>query len=219
MGLTDQLFGMSHQAIVEAMFRGKSGTTGGIDARTVRDAGPINIAPSAEGQEFRTPSGRLEFYSGQLAAQGLGLPDWTPDEEDGAQAGRWPLRLLTVPGYFQAHTAYAGVAFLRKREGAPIAILHPDDARSRGLADGQKIKLFNDRGSIGLVLHVSEEIQQGVILVPGQRPDEEAESDTINMLCSARYTDVSDGATSHSTYPEVAAGTDAWWRGPAPSPS
>jgi anaerobic selenocysteine-containing dehydrogenase len=209
MGLKDALFGMSHQAIVEAMFRGKSGTTGGIDARTVRDAGPINIAPSAEGQEFRTPSGRLEFYSEQLAAQGLGLPDWTPDEEDAAQAARWPLRLLTVPGYFQAHTAYAGVAFLRKREGAPIAILHPEDARSRGLAEGQKIKLFNDRGSIGLVLHVSDEIQQGVILVPGQRPDEEAVSGTINMLCSDRYTDIGEGATYQSTWLDVAAWKEA----------
>jgi anaerobic selenocysteine-containing dehydrogenase len=208
MGLKDALFRMSHQEIVETMFRGKSGTTAGIDATTVRDAGPINIAPAAEGQEFRTPSGRLEFYSAQLAAQGLALPDWTPDEEDAAEAARWPLRLLTVPGYFQAHTAYAGVAFLRKREGAPIAILHPDDARSRGLADGQKIKLFNQRGSIGLVLHVSDEIQQGVILVPGQRPDGEAVSGTINMLCSDRYTDMGEGATYQSTWLDVAA-----WKG------
>jgi anaerobic selenocysteine-containing dehydrogenase len=126
-----------------------------------------------------------------------------------AEAARWPLRLLTVPGYFQAHTAYAGVAFLRKREGAPIAILHPDDARSRGLADGQKIKLFNDRGSIGLVLRVSDEIQQGVILVPGQRPDEEAVSGTINMLCSDRYTDIGEGATYQSTWLDVAAWKEA----------
>src|SRR5229473_273716 len=209
MGLKDALFRMSHQEIVEAMFRGKSGTTGGIDARTVRDAGPINIAPAEEGQEFRTPSGRLEFYSEQLAAQGLALPDWTPDEEDVAQAARWPLRLLTVPGYFQAHTAYAGVSFLRKREGAPIAILHPDDARARDLVDGQKIKLFNQRGSIGLVLRVSDEIQPGVVLVPGQRPDHEAVSGTINMLCSDRYTDMGEGATYQSTWLDVAAWKEA----------
>ncbi len=209
MGLKDALFRMSHQEIVEAMFRGKSGTTAGIDARTVRDAGPINIAPAEEGQEFRTPSGRLEFYSEQLAAQGLALPDWTPDEEDVAQAARWPLRLLTVPGYFQAHTAYAGVSFLRKREGAPIAILHPDDARSRDLVDGQKIKLFNQRGSIGLVLRVSDEIQPGVVLVPGQRPDHEAVSGTINMLCSDRYTDMGEGATYQSTWLDVAAWKEA----------
>ncbi len=126
-----------------------------------------------------------------------------------AQAARWPLRLLTVPGYFQAHTAYAGVSFLRKREGAPIAILHPDDARSRDLVDGQKVKLFNQRGSIGLVLRVSDEIQPGVVLVPGQRPDHEAVSGTINMLCSDRYTDMGEGATYQSTWLDVAAWKEA----------
>ena len=205
MGLRDALFRMSHQEIVATMFRGKSGTTAGIDAATLRDAGPINIAPATEGQEFRTPSGKLEFHCAALAAQGLGLPDWQPDAEDAALAARWPLRLLTAPGYFQAHTAYAGVAFLRKREGAPCAILHPDDARARGLADGRKIKLFNDRGSIGLVLRISDEVQPGVVLVPGQRPDDEAVSGTINMLCSDRYTDIGEGATYQSTFLDVAA--------------
>jgi anaerobic selenocysteine-containing dehydrogenase len=205
MGLNDALFGMTHQEILDAMFRGKSGTTAGIDPTTLRDAGPINIAPKAEGQEFRTPSGKLEFYSQALAAEGIPMPDWTPDPEDMAQAARWPLRLLTAPGYFQAHTAYAGVAFLRKREGTPIAILHPDDAALRQLDDGQKIKLFNDRGSIGLVLAVSDEVQPGVVLVPGQRPDEEAVSGTINMLCSDRYTDMGEGATYQSTWLDVAA--------------
>src|SRR5258708_1186652 len=163
MGLKDALFGMSQQEILELMFRGRGGTTAAIDPATLRDAGPINIAPAAEGQEFRTPSGKLEFYSAALNAEGLGLPDWRPDPEDEAEAARWKLRLLTVPGYFQAHTAYAGVPFLRKREGAPIAILHPQDARSRGLAESQKIKLFNDPGSIGLVLHVRHPVQQCVI--------------------------------------------------------
>jgi len=205
MGLKDALFRMSQQEILDLMFRGRGGTTAAIDPATVRDAGPINIAPTAEGQEFRTPSGKLEFYSAALDAEGLGLPDWRPDPEDEAEAARWKLRLLTAPGYFQAHTAYTGVPFLRKREGAPIAILHLDDARSRGLVDGQKIKLFNQRGSIGLVLRVSDEIQPGLVLVPGQRPDHEAVSGTINMLCSDRYTDMGEGATYQSTWLDVAA--------------
>jgi anaerobic selenocysteine-containing dehydrogenase len=209
MGLKDALFRRSQQEIVELMFRGKSGTTAAIDPATVRDAGPINIAPAAEGQEFRTPSGKLEFYAETLAAEGLGLPDWQPDPEDVAQAARWPLRLLTAPGYFQSHTAFSGVEFLRKREGAPIAILHPEDARSRNLGDGQKVKLFNDRGSIGLILQVSDEVQPGVVLVPGQRPDEEAVSGTINMLCSDRYTDIGEGATYQSTWLDVAAWKEA----------
>jgi hypothetical protein len=41
------------------------------------------------------------------------MPDWVPDPVETAEAGKWPLRLLTAPGYFQAHTAFSGVGFLR----------------------------------------------------------------------------------------------------------
>ena len=115
------------------------------------------------------------------------------------------MSLLTAPGYFQSHTTYSAVAFLREREGAPCCILHPDDARTRGLAEGQKVRLFNDRGAVGLVLRVSDEVQPGVVLVPGQRPDDESVSGTVNMLCSDRYTDMGEGATYQSTYLDVAA--------------
>ena len=171
----------------------------------VRSGRPIRLAPQG-GQEFRTPSGRLEFYSEQLAAQGLApMPDWQPDPQEENDAARWPLRLLTAPGYFQSHTAYSGVAFLRRREGPPSCILHPDEARRRGLADGARVRLFNERGAVGLVLKISDEVLPGVVLVPGQRPDGETVSGTVNILCSDRYTDLGDGATYQSTFLDVAA--------------
>jgi len=149
---------------------------------------PINIKHDWNGQPFATPSGKLEFYSEQLAKQGLSpVPDWSEDPIDMAEAAKWPLRLLTAPGYFQAHTAFSGVGFLRNREGKPFCILNPKDAEERGLKDGAEVRLFNDRGTIGLALRVSDEVQPGVVLVPGQRPTRESLSGTINMLCSDRY--------------------------------
>jgi anaerobic selenocysteine-containing dehydrogenase len=100
------------------------------------------------------------------------------------------------------------VAFLKGREGAPSCVLHPDEAKARSLTQGQKVRLFNERGTIGLVLRVSDEIQPGMVLVPGQRPDEEAVSGTINMLCSDRYSDMGEGATYQSTFLDVAAWTN-----------
>jgi len=162
------------------------------------------VAPG--GQEFRTPSGRLEFYSEQMAASGLApMPDWQPDAQEECDAARWPLRLLTAPGYFQAHTAYSGVEFLRRREGPPCCMLHPDEAARRGLADGAEVRLFNERGAVGLVLRVSDEVLPGVVLVPGQRPDSETLEGTINLLCSDRYTDIGEGATYQSTFLDIAA--------------
>ena len=131
------------------------------------------------------------------------MPDWNEDPVEVAEAAKWPLRLLTAPGYFQAHTAFSGVGFLRQREGKPFCVLHPEDAAKRGLKHGDEVRLFNDRGAIGLMLQVSDDIQPGVVLVPGQRPTSEAVSGTINMLCSDRYTDMGEGATYQSTWLDV----------------
>ncbi|HKU97794.1 MAG TPA: molybdopterin-dependent oxidoreductase [Vineibacter sp.] len=205
MGLQDPVFRQSQAEMLAAMVNGGSGAATAVAPADLPTAGPINIAPRG-GQEFRTPSGKLEFYSQALADHGVTpMPDWQQDAEEARDAARWPLRLLTAPGYFQSHTAFSGVSFLRKREGAPFCILHPDDAQARSLKDGQSVRLFNDRAEVGLVVRVSDEVQPGVVLVPGQRPDSEAVSGTINMLCSDRYTDIGEGATYQSTYLDVKA--------------
>jgi anaerobic selenocysteine-containing dehydrogenase len=203
MGLNDPVFHMTQRDILKELFRGATGAMAEYDPATLPEAGPISIGTRA-GQEFRTPSGKLEFYSATMQAQGLSpLPDWQPDPEEAAHDPAYKLQLLTTPGYFQSHTAFSGVKFLRQREGAPCAVLHPLDAEARGLTEGQKVRLVNDRGSVGLLLHVREEVQPGVILVPGQRPDEEAVDGTVNMLCGDGITDMGEGATYQSTWLEV----------------
>ena len=162
------------------------------------------------GQEFRTPSGKLEFYSEQLAAQGLPpMPDWQPDPEEERQRGALAAapvdRARLFPG---AHRLF------RRRVPAPArgaALLHPAPRRGRRRAaspTAQRVRLFNDRGAVGLVLRVSDEVLPGVVLVPGQRPDGETVSGTVNMLCSDRYTDLGDGATYQSTFLDIAAWPD-----------
>ncbi|MFZ5781081.1 MAG: molybdopterin-containing oxidoreductase family protein [Pseudomonadota bacterium] len=208
MGLGDAIFAMPPQQAALELFKGATGpaAAAGADPERLFSGEPIHIAHDRDGQPFKTPSGKLEFHSEQLAAQGLpAMPDWQEDPIEAAEAKKWPLRLLTAPGYFQAHTAFSGVDFLRRREGKPFCVLHPQDAAARGLVQGDAVRLFNDRGEVGLVLQVSDEIQPGVVLVPGQRPTGEAVSGTINMLCSDRYTDMGEGATYQSTWLEVAA--------------
>ncbi len=204
MGLTDRIFTLPPQEAAKELFKGATGPAAQADPGKLFGGEPIHIAHDWQGQPFATPSGKLEFYSEQLAKQGLSpIPDWSEDPIEAADARKWPLRLLTAPGYFQAHTAFSGVAFLRQREGRPFCILHPDDAGKRGLKDGADVRLFNDRGEIGLVLKVSDEVQPGVVLVPGQRPTSETVAGTINMLCSDRYTDMGEGATYQSTFLDV----------------
>ena len=200
MGLTDRVFQAAPADLVAELFLGATGAVAGVDPASLLDGTPVSIGHRG-GQAFATPSGKLEFYSDTLAQQGLPpMPDWHPDPAD---TGNGQLRLLTTPGYFQSHTAFSGNAWLREREGAPHAVLHPDDAAARGLVDGQHVRLSNTRGAVGLVLRVRDEIRPGVVLVPGQRPDGEAIGGTVNMLCADDFTDMGEGATYQSTWLDV----------------
>ncbi len=204
MGVKDRIFTLTPREAAEELFKGATGPAAKADPQKLFAGEPHHIAHDWQGQPFKTPSGKLEFYSEQLARQGVSpVPDWQPDPVEEADARKWPLRLLTAPGYFQAHTAFSGVGFLRKREGQPFCILHPEDAAKRGLKDGDRVRVFNERGEVGLMLKVADEVQPGVLLVPGQRPSSEAVSGTINMLCSDRYTDMGEGATYQSTFLDV----------------
>ncbi len=211
MGLEDEIFRLTPEEILPKFFEGAKGAVAKIDPQRLLDHRAVKAAPEGVGQEFRTKSGKLEIYSAELAAQGVPpMPIWEADPQEEEDAAKWPLRLLTTPGYFQSHTAFSANAFLRKREGEPCCVLHPSDAASRGLKAGERVRLFNDRGEVGLVLKVSEEIREGVVLVPGQRPQAEAIFGTVNNLCSTRLTDIGAGATYQSTLLEVQA-----WEKPA----
>jgi anaerobic selenocysteine-containing dehydrogenase len=204
LGVRDAVFSMGTDELIRALFRGASGPAATVDLDTVTSAGPLKLAPEPAHQIFTTPSGKLEFYSEHLAAQRLpAMPDWVEDPRADEGGRRWPLRLLTAPGYFQSHTAFSGVASLRRRQGSPECVLHPEDAASRGLRDGDGIELFNDRGAVVFRLRVSDETPRGVAFVPGQRPVGEAHAGTINMLVSDRFSDFGDGATYQDTRLEV----------------
>lgn len=200
LGLTDAVFSMDVDGLVRALFRGATGPAATVKLETLRAAGPLKLVPDGGRQRFGTPSGKLEFHSERLASAGLPpMPDWAPDPIEAAEGERWPLRLLTAPGYYQAHTAFAGVPSLRKRQGPPACVLHPDDAAARGLGDGDAVELWNDCGAATFTLRVSDETPPGVVLVPGQRPVGEASAGTINMLCSDRGSDFGEGAVYQST--------------------
>ena len=80
---------------MKQMFVGATGAVAAFDPATLLDGKAVSVA-NRDGQVYRTPSGKLEFYSETLAKQGLPpLPDWRPDP---AHAGSGPLRLLTTPG-------------------------------------------------------------------------------------------------------------------------
>ncbi len=125
-------------------------------------------APFAEGN-FPTPSGKCEFYSESLAKQGIDpLPTYIPPRESVQTAPelakRFPLAIISPPAHNFMNSSFANLPTFLKAEKQPFLEIHPDDAGVRGIKDGDRVKIFNDRGAFTAVARVSEKSRHGVVV-------------------------------------------------------
>ena len=153
-------------------------------------------------ERFRTRSGKLEFDSELLRAQGLpSLPGWRGDPTNSDPA-RYPLRLLTPPGHHFLNASFGSNPDSVKRMGGePRVFVHPDDARRYGVDDGGEVELSNDLGAARLLSRVTEETQPGVVIAEGTWwPWHSRSGRGINALTSSRLTDIGGGSTFHDNY-------------------
>lgn len=124
-----------------------------------------------QGQRLETPSGRIELFSERVAGFGYddcpGHPAWIePREWLGAPlAARYPLHLLSTQPARRLHSQYDVGAHSRqgKRHGREVMRMNPADAAARGLALGDVVRLFNDRGACLAALELSDELLPGVV--------------------------------------------------------
>jgi anaerobic selenocysteine-containing dehydrogenase len=173
MGFTEPCFRESDEQIAARAFTGRD-TTAGYRWDQVREKGwwrlnvPSPYAPFAAGG-FPTPSGRCEFASQQLAAQGQDpLPDYVPPYENPASAPelaqRFPLAIISPPARNYLNSTFVNVRSLRDAEGEPHLEIHPDDAAGRGIVSGDRVIVFNDRGSLQLKARVTDRARPGVVV-------------------------------------------------------
>ena len=124
---------------------------------------PLPDAPFAEGG-FPTPSGKCEFFSAALAAQGLdGLPEVLPNHEPWGSSGAYPLAMISPPARNFLNSTFVNVRSLRDIEGEPRLEIHPEDAAARGIEDGALVCVFNDRGRYHCRADVSTRARPGVV--------------------------------------------------------
>jgi biotin/methionine sulfoxide reductase len=121
-----------------------------------------------------TPSGRIELFSETLRDESNGVQPghaaWLdPEEWLGATlAQTYPLHLLTPQPGRKLHGQLDASAhsMAGKVNGLERVDMHPADAASRAITDGDAVRLFNSRGSCFAVARVTESIVQGVAVLP-----------------------------------------------------
>ena len=176
---------------------------------TVRLSVPEHWTPFAEGG-FPTPSGKCELRSDGLAAEGCDpVAGFVPPRESVQSAPdlaeRYPLALISPPAHHFLNSTFSAQPVFVRREGEAAVTLHPEDARARGIAEGDTVRVFNDRGAFQARARVSDAARRGVVvglsiwwakMCPGGR--------NANAVTGQDLTDMGGGATFYDVLVDVA---------------
>ena len=117
-----------------------------------------------------TPSGKVQIASPTIAGFGYadcpGHPAWLLPTD--APTLAHPLFLLANQPATRLHSQldYGGHSDSSKRRGREVCAIHPDDAQSRNIADGDIVRLFNDRGACLACARVTDSVMPGVVQLP-----------------------------------------------------
>jgi len=140
---------------------------------------------------LKTPSGRIELHSDRIASFGLpdcpGHPAWLePREWLGAEAARrFPLHLLSDQPHTKLHSQldHSAVSLANKVAGCEPILIHPRDAAARGIADGDRVRVYNDRGACLAGARLSDALLPGVVKLSTGAwwdPDRPGEPDALD---------------------------------------
>lgn len=138
------------------------------------DDQPVQFADfraAPERHPLTTPSGKVELFSETIDAYGYddcpGHAAWMePCEWLGSpEAERFPLHLVSNQPHTRLHSQLdpGTTSVLSKIDGREPARIHPDEAARRGIADGDVVRIFNDRGACLAGMRLSEDVRPEVI--------------------------------------------------------
>jgi len=225
MGFSEECFGQTvEQMIDEALWTGddrQPRQLQGLTSERLEKEGHIRLnlpgAPRRDGSEpawflpfaegnFATPSGKAELYSEALAHQGLDpVASFVPPAESrhAEKARKFPLELLSRKADNFLNTSFANLEALQKMEQPELIEINTADAQSRGIQQGDWVRVFNDRGEVRLRAHVNGAVQPGVVAARLTWARFAPDGKSINALTSEALTDIGAGATFYSCLVEI----------------
>jgi molybdopterin guanine dinucleotide-containing S/N-oxide reductase-like protein len=222
MGFEDECFDESVDEMIDTALSSSNPWLKGIDRERLEKEGHARLnfegresgamgqgsrpfLPFAEGG-FQTPSGKAELYNPALTAQGLDpVAEFVPPKESrhAREETGFPLELLARKADNYLNSTFSNLPAVQEMEDTSLLEIHARDAESRGIRDGDVVRVFNRRGELTLRAHVNGAVQPGVVagklnwakLSPG--------GSNINTLTSEKLTDMGNSATFYSVLVEV----------------
>jgi len=176
---------------LEMMLRVIDGLPEGVGEAVRADAPaapPFGTAPIQFADVYpRTPDGKVHLFPEDLDREApLGLYTYQPDPS----TDRHPLALISP----SSEKSISSSLYERVRRTAALTI-HPDDAHVREIAEGDTVRVFNDRGTVTCHAAVSPMVRPGTVALPkGLWSRHTLNGSTANALTPDTLTDLGAGA-------------------------
>ena len=133
-----------------------------------------------------------------------GLPDYLPNYEEAGANAAYPLAMISPPARNFMNSTFVNVKSLRGIEGEPKIEIHAQDALARAIADGDLVRVFNDRGQYHCKAEVSSRARPGVVNGLGVWWRKLGPRGTnVNELSNQRLTDLGRGPTYYDCAVQV----------------
>lgn len=172
--------------------------------------GPI-LAPGTEDVAFAdltfpTPSGKIELFSREAKDHwGLDpLPSFMEPQESltrGSGKPKYPLYFMTPNTKNRTHSQFNNLNLIRAFSPKPFLEINPQDAQERGIKENDRVRVFNDRGSLDVDVKINFSLKAGCVCMTNGWWI--TQGGTVNFLSYGRETDMGHGAAFHDCLVEV----------------
>lgn len=160
---------------------------------------------------LHTPTGKIEMYSATIDKLKLDdcppMPKFLEPAEYLGNAKKGELHVVSPHPFYRLHSQMANAEPLRKLyavQGREPLVVNAQDARERGIKNGDLVELYNDRGSIIVGAVLSDKIMPGVVSIyEGGWPQLDSKgrcnNGLVNFLTSSRRASALSQATTADT--------------------
>jgi len=132
------------------------------------------------------------------------VPPYESEERDPELVERYPLALISPPAHEFLNSTFVNVTSLRRSAGKPTIEIHADDATARDITSGDRVAIYNDRGTFSAEAVITDRVRPGVVSAPSVWwPKLTGDRTNANHTTSEAVTDVGAGATFYDNMVEV----------------
>jgi anaerobic selenocysteine-containing dehydrogenase len=154
-----------------------------------------------DSMKFPTPSGKIELASERAAADGHPLVPF-PHADASPPAGR--LRVLSPASDWTMNSSYANDRKIALQMGFACVLIHPREAATRAIAQGDRVELRNENGRLELIAQTTPNVPPGVALVhKGRWPKLDPNRANVNVLNPGNKSDMGESSCVHAVEAEL----------------